>query len=1263
MKLHLPVHALLAGVLALAAPAAAGAAAGLTEAPPPAACRLDAERTIVTFPTTVPANGGDRPAVLHALVPLAAGTRSCSVKLLEGQAGRLFLAGGVYRLRGRPVVSLVVEDPGPGPLRIAVLGDGGAAPGEPAARLDLPGFAAACGQAFPATAAKTGAGPRGSYVVISAPEYASAAATLAAWKRRKGFPTAVALTSEIGTANSAIKAWLQDAYDTWPDPPAYVVLLGDIDDIPGWSIAQNLTDQPYACLDGDDWLPDLCLGRLSVENAYQAETVVAKTVGYERSPDLADPGWFTRSLMVAANYPAVTPVGTIMWCGRQLEKLHFDPAAAVLYDPYEFPPNPDHRVWDGGELITGYLEAGVSIVAYRGWAYGVFGWQPPEFTTTDIPGVENGAKLPVVLSFVCDTANFSHEEACMGEVFLRQGTPTTPKGAVAFIGNTEFWSHTRFNDALALAFFERVIDPGITDLGGWILAGKLRLMDYFPLEMEVANETEESVEFYFNIYNLLGDPELGFWKQTPTALTVSHPAALAAGANLLELSVREADGSTPLAGARVGVVQGETLLGCDFSDADGVARVALSPVAASTPVQLTVTCPGRICYEATLAAGDGGAAHLAAASCAVDDAPPAGSGNGDGLINPGETIALTVSVTNGGAATATAAGGQLSLLGPATLGSTGAAFGDVLGGQTVAADAPFLLQVDPGAEDGVGLTGLLEVTHSGGTADRSRLDLAVSAPALTVPAISLSGDGLLHPGTESALVLTLHNAGSAGTSGGTAVLELAPPGTATLTDAAGTFDALPAGGSVATTADGFGLSIAAGVAEGTVLNLSLQVMTNEGYQLATSFSLSVGQVDAGIPTGPDAHGYYAYDSADIEYPDQAPTYRWTELSPTFGGSGTEVPLVADGVLQVVDLPFDFVFYGVTYRQIRVSDNGWISFDTSPGNEFYNWPIPSSHGNNALVAPFWDNFDPNPADLTRPPPDGVYYAYDDVAGTFTVEWSRASHYQPEIDDLQTFQVVLRNPAVYPTLSGDGEILFLYKQVRNSDYLRTYATIGIESPAGSDGLQLSYSNLQAPGAVAPGPGLAVKLTTARPLYVPYVLSTLTARREPGGVRLSWAPADARPVVGWRIYRGEGTARVLLTAAPLPADTRSFLDPAGGDADVYRLEALHPFGHSTRHGPAIAGEGPLDLTLAPCWPNPVHDATRIEFALPRSGTVTLQIYDLAGRCVRRLFTGSAPWGTRQLIWDGRDDGGRDVADGVYFYRLEAGGEVRTRKLLLVR
>ena len=61
------------------------------------------------------------------------------------------------------------------------------------------------------------------------------------------------------------------------------------------------------------------------------------------------------------------------------------------------------------------IDAGVSIVSYRGWAYGIHGWQPPSFTSDSIPLLNNGWKLPVVMSFVCQNNDFANEEACFGE--------------------------------------------------------------------------------------------------------------------------------------------------------------------------------------------------------------------------------------------------------------------------------------------------------------------------------------------------------------------------------------------------------------------------------------------------------------------------------------------------------------------------------------------------------------------------------------------------------------------------------------------------------------------------------------------------------------------------------------------------------------------------------------------------------------------------------------------------------------------------------
>ena len=154
------------------------------------------------------------------------------------------------------------------------------------------------------------------------------------------------------------------------------------------------------------------------------------------------------------------------------------------------------------------MDNGASVVAYRGWAYGTAGWEPPHYTVDEIPSLQNGAMTPVVMSFVCLNGDFSAADACFGEVFTRQGSssPESFRGAVAFIGNGEHWSHTRFNDAMAISTFEKIILPEITDLGGLMNASKVRFYDYFPHEVDAETFGEESVEFYFHIYNLLGDP-------------------------------------------------------------------------------------------------------------------------------------------------------------------------------------------------------------------------------------------------------------------------------------------------------------------------------------------------------------------------------------------------------------------------------------------------------------------------------------------------------------------------------------------------------------------------------------------------------------------------------------------------------------------------------------------------------------------------------------------------------------------------------------
>jgi choice-of-anchor B domain-containing protein len=103
------------------------------------------------------------------------------------------------------------------------------------------------------------------------------------------------------------------------------------------------------------------------------------------------------------------------------------------------------------------------------------------------------------------------------------------------------------------------------------------------------------------------------------------------------------------------------------------------------------------------------------------------------------------------------------------------------------------------------------------------------------------------------------------------------------------------------------------------------------------------------------------------------------------------------------------------------------------------------------------------------------------------------------------------------------------------------------------------------------------------------------------------------------------------------------------------------ATAAEPAAGGLGETGLRLAAPAPNPSRDATEIAFRLPESGAASLEIFDVTGRRVAVLLAGErVASGSHTVRWSGRDDRGARVAAGVYFARLSAGGEVRSRKVV---
>ena len=91
--------------------------------------------------------------------------------------------------------------------------------------------------------------------------------------------------------------------------------------------------------------------------------------------------------------------------------------------------------------------------------------------------------------------------------------------------------------------------------------------------------------------------------------------------------------------------------------------------------------------------------------------------------------------------------------------------------------------------------------------------------------------------------------------------------------------------------------------------------------------------------------------------------------------------------------------------------------------------------------------------------------------------------------------------------------------------------------------------------------------------------------------------------------------------------------------------------------------DFTVESVYPNPFNPSAAVRLYIPRSSDLDLAVYDVQGRKVRSLHTGSISSGWHTLVWDGKDDNGRGQSSGMYFMRAVNEGEISVRKMTLVK
>jgi hypothetical protein len=914
---------------------------------------------------------------------------------------------------------------------------------------------------------------RGSYLVITVDGYAASLADFVEWKRSRGVETELVPLSTIGSSptNVDIKAYIQNAYDTWPNPPDYVLLVGDsttsdpYGTMPCWYLPaipfNHVIDHPYAELDGGDYFPDVILGRMSVDSPTEALVACMKVLSYERDCDGPNNTWYKNALMVAGNYgatpPPTSPRQTVLRVREMLYDCGYAQVDTVFYPPY-ITPNP----------IGATIDAGVGIVNYRGWGNDA-GWHYPEYYVDDIYALSNGNALPIMTSCVCGSNAWESwgYDPCFGEAWIRAGSPGDLKGGPAMIGPSDRNTHTRWNNAMGSGIYQGILYEGIEHMGQMLVRGKLEVWKWFIDE----RNPDDWVDYYHNIYSVMGDPELWLRLDSPSTFTVSHDATVDLGQNFLEVEVTDSGGGV-VPGAEVVLYKdGEFIESCVIT---GDTEVTL-PMPAETAGTCMVTVAAKdyvpytgSCAIVTATESAGYYAHVV-----DDDTSGASNGNGDGTLNPGETIELSVTLKNYGTTTLSSVSCDIEAppnSGLSVVNGT-AAYGSITPGATAGPGAPFVLFLDEGTPLRAKVSLSLSVQSGGSTWD-SKCDLDVGTQDLQYYSLTIGGDGVLDPGETASLTVTLENEGEFGASNVTGTLRT-PTSGLTSGDDTGYWPSISAGGIAGNSGNTFSVTAAADVTPGHEFLLVIDLAGDDGLSQWVAFPLVVGAAASDDPGGPDEHGYYVYDDTDTGY-SEAPSYSWVELDPSYGGSGTDLGMAYDEMTNV-PLPFAFRFYGEEFSTIGICSNGNIGFGPQPVWEKQprNTPIGAPLGPAGMAAPFWDDLNPAAS--------GKVLYQNLGGGRFAVEWSRVQTVYLEPGPLtpyhQTFELILYDQDVYPTASGDGEILFQYHTIANADTANG-ATVGIENLNETDGVEYSFFRTYPDHAAPLAAGRAVKFTTDPP-----------------------------------------------------------------------------------------------------------------------------------------------------------------------------------------
>ena len=462
----------------------------------------------------------------------------------------------------------------------------------------------------------------GEMIVICPPEYMEAMQPFIDWKNESGRPTTMVNLAEIGgNDEETIKTFIHSHYSNPEENLTYILLVGDYNDITPKYITGGRSDIWFGQLEGDDYYPEVFVGRFSVESIADVENQINKVIYYERDID-KEATWLNKGMGIGSTEGAGAGHN-----GGESDYQHIDyirdtllhytyDAISRFYSGMGTGVNPD--------MLTEDFNNGVGICNYCN--HGTqSGWHVGNFTNDHVNALTNDYKWPFIWSSACFNGGFSGN--CFAEAWMRATNNDTgaPTGAIGgmFSWISQPWQPPMTGqDEMVDILCEWIsADQYHHTLAGASLNGNMKILDLYPYD---GPETH-------NTWILFGDPSLMLRTDIPSDMHVAcQPETIFTGQTELIVTA-DADyayATLSIDGkalASTAIINGEGKLTFAGIDTVGIAKLVVTGFNKTTEVKEIDIIPANGPY-------------LICDGHTINDE--------NGQADYGETLSLELSVTN-----------------------------------------------------------------------------------------------------------------------------------------------------------------------------------------------------------------------------------------------------------------------------------------------------------------------------------------------------------------------------------------------------------------------------------------------------------------------------------------------------------------------------------------------------------------------------------------------------------------------------------------